>query len=251
MALAVPGYLFSAGPSQEDIDEPEISDVSCSFLLDHDGDGVADEPFEAESDNFVPQETPVVGDCTFNLTAPDNSEMLVESELEDWEGDVSIKRQQASPDHFLVSAGGTKSLTVGGSVVVNANLRGVTPRGAKSRTLPEEYRHEVQIPEEARLLVITVTDSAQQNDRLEISVQSTTWAYITAQRQLDEAEPETSPWVTDLAQEWLAEGYPQVSESIITQSNASEGGNGINWWMWFFLGAGFLLIISVGIHLFG
>lgn len=241
--LASPALLSASGAAQDGSATPEITEPECSFWLDYDGDGEGNEPFDADPDEYILQETPVVGGCTFKLNAPTPVTMLVESELRDWEATVALKREPDPAEEFRMYPGKGKRDGIAGSMRVTANLEGNTPRSSKIRN-PDGYRQEVQIPEQFRLLEITVTTPDGSRDRLELNIQSASGAYLHAHDRIAQVQRSLPDWVIDLAQEWQGEGYPQVADSIVSQSAANTGGsNGPNWWMWGFIGTWVLIII--------
>ena len=218
----------------------EIRDKECAFWLDYNGDGEGDERLSGE---YVIQETSIVGGCVFKLSAPEEVTLVVESDLTEWETDVELKREPGSTKDFKLYPGRNQIPGIQGSMRVVANfVRGTTPRSGKSRTLTDGYRHEVQIPEEFRLLGITVTTPDGKKDRLEQNAQSASRAYISAHKQMGEAElPE---WAATLAEEWMAEGYPQVADRVMT-IKVPPGDTGIRWWKWGAIGTwvGVLVIV--------
>ena len=169
--------------------------------------------------------------------------MLVESELRDWEATVALKREPDPAEEFRMYPGKGKRDGIAGSMRVTANLEGNTPRSSKIRN-PDGYRQEVQIPEQFRLLEITVTTPDGSRDRLELNIQSASGAYLHAHDRIAQVQRSLPDWVIDLAQEWQGEGYPQVADSIVAQSAANtSGSNGANWWMWGFIGTWLLIVI--------
>lgn len=245
--LVAPGILAAAGPAQDGADAPEITEPECSFWLDYDDDGEGDEPFEAEPEEYILQETPVVGGCTFKLNAPTAVTMLVESELRDWEAIVALKREPDPAEEFRMYPGRGKRDGISGSMRVTANLDGGTPRSSKIRNLADGYRQEVQIPEQFRLLEISVTTPDGSRDRLELNVRSASGAYLHANDKVSQARANLPDWVIRLAEEWLSEGYPQVADSIIAGAAANTDGDtaGANWWMWGFIGTWALILVGL------
>ncbi len=234
VALFWPGSTSAQPPLQRGLETPEIAEPECSFYLDRDGDGEGNERFDAEPEEYVPQETPIVGGCTFKLNTPAEATMVVESELKDWNGDFKLKKEPGIPTEHKVYPGDKEIPNVQGSMVVTLNFRGNTPRSIRSRTLPDGYWHEVQIPEEFQLLEVTVVTADGRRDRLEKSVKTASVAHIQAYRQLSEQETELPNWAVALAQERLAEGYPQFADHVITMAmnSGNAGSGGINRWMW-------------------
>lgn len=235
MLLSAPGILLAAGPAQDGSDTPEIAEPECSFGMDYNDDGELDEPFDAERDQYVLQETAVAGGCTFQLNAPVAGTLVVESDLQDWQIQLELQREPNPPKTHTLYPGAPQVADIEGRMEVTANFRrGDTPRSMKPRTLDGRYNHQVQIPEEFRLLEITVTTPEGLKDRLERNVQSASGTYIKVRRQLSDEKAKLPGWASALAAEWLDEGYPQVAESVIAQAlETDEGGSGgSNWWMW-------------------
>lgn len=244
--LVSPSTLSASGASQDISDAPEITEPECSFWLDYDDDGEGDEPFEAEPEEYILQQTPVVGGCTFKLNAPMAVTMLVESELRDWEAIVALKREPDPAEEFRMYPGRGKREGIAGSMRVTANLEGGTPRSTKIRNLTDGYRQEVQIPEQFRLLEISVTTPDGSRDRLELNVQSASGAYLHAYGEISQARPSLPDWVIHLAEEWQGEGYPQIADSIIDRAEANTNGNSSsNWWMWGFIGTWVIILVAL------
>ena len=235
VGLAPASPMVASGLLQSNLDSPEIAEPECSFWLDHDNDGEGDEPFDADSESLVLQDSPVVGGCSFKLNTSAEATLLVASELMDWEVDVEIKREPGPTEDFKMYLGRTEIPGVKGSMRVIANFaRGNTPRSGKSRSLPDGYGYEAQIPEEFRLLEITVTTPDGSKDRLERNARSASGAYIGAQRLVSDGDAELPEWAVTLAKEWLEDGYPQVAKSIMATDSASaaSAGSRTNWWKW-------------------
>lgn len=235
VVVAAPGQLSAAGPLQAGSESPEIAEPECSFWLDHDTDGEGDEPFVTDPGSLALQQSPVVGGCTFKLNAPDEATLLVASELVDWEVEVELKREPGGAEEFKMYPGRTEIPGVQGRMRVIANFaKGATPRSGKSRTLPDGYRHEAQIPKEFRLIEITVTTPDGRKDRLERNATSASGAFISAHRLVSDGNIGAPAWTVALAEEWLEQGYPQVSDSLMAadSANSGAGSGGVNWWMW-------------------
>lgn len=224
--FSYPSPLAGSAPLQS---IPEITEKECAFWLDHDGDGKGDQRLAGE---YIPQETPVIGGCDFKLSVPEAATITVESELKDWEAEVEVRREPGSVEDFQIYPGRPEITGVAGSMRVIVNFaKGDTPRSGRERTLRDEYRHEVQIPDHFRILGVTVTAPDGRKDRLEENAQSASDEYINVHRSILEREGELPEWAVTLAREWLEAGYPQVSESIIAQSADSTAGTA-GWWMW-------------------
>ena len=230
--LHSPDPLAASGPSQGREGPPEFTGRQCAFWLDYDNDGEGD---EALPTMYILQETNVVGGCDFRLNAPEEATIIVGSELVDWEVEVEIKREPGASDDYQMYPGRTEIPGIQGSMRIIANLtRGYSPRSVKVRTLRDGYHHEVQIPEEFRLLEIMVTTPDGKRDRLEQNIHSASGAYITAYREVTDPGGDLPEWVIVLAQEWLEEGYPQIASSIVTREAAAEDrdSGGPGWWKW-------------------
>jgi hypothetical protein len=203
--------------------------------VDYDRDGEGDEPAEDTNDTYVLQEVPIVGGCEFRLNAPEQATLVVDSELTDWAMNIEIKREPGGAEDFKMYSGRTQIPGVKGQMRVIANFEdGNSPRSVKPREVGDGYRHEVQIPEEFRLLEITVTTPDGREERLERNARSASGAYITAHRDIIEPDDELPDWAINLAQGWLEKGYPQVSSEIVEQAIEGEGAGGGSpgWWMW-------------------
>ena len=223
--------LASAQP-QGDTASPEITDVECSFYLDRDGDGEGNERFDALPDEFIPQETPMVGDCTFTLNAPTKASIVFYSELQNWAVSVVLKKEPTGPVEYKVNREDNEISDISGEMSIAAHLRGNSPRSVQVRNLADGYRQEVQIPHDFRLLEVRVVTGDGRHDRLERNVQTASAAYIQAHSQLAKHESELQDWATHLAQEWLDKGYPQVADSITRKAPTGPiGDDGISGWM--------------------
>lgn len=248
--LNSPGLLSASGPRQGGADAPEISEPECSFWLDHNNDGEGDEPFDAEPDNYILQETPIIGGCTFKLNARESATLIFQSELKDWEAEVETKREPGPSEYFnMYPAGRAEIPGIKGSMRVDVRFRrGDTPRSGKSRTQPDNYRHEVQIPQEFRLLEITAIAPDGGKDRLEQSVRSASGAYINVQRRIERAG-DLPEWAITLGGQWLEEGYPQVADSVVATATdyPDSGSGGSAWWMWTAITTWIVIIAGVGI----
>ena len=246
--MVSPGILSAAGPVQEDFAEPEITDDNCNFLSDEDGDGEGD--VRLDGWEYIHQESPVIGTCEFRLNAPTAVTLIIESELTGWKTDVSLNKGTGEPAEFKKHPGDNEIPNVEGAMSVTVKLWGDTPRSIESRTMLDGYKHEVQIPEEFRLLEITAVTKDGRRERLEQESEAASDAYIQVHRKLSDSQGELPEWANTLAEEWLAEGYPQVADGIIAQAlELNEGGGGgINWWMWAAI-ATWAVIIAAGVAL--
>ena len=239
------GSLSAAGPAQDGSDAPEITDDNCRFLLDEDGDGEGDVRIDGWA--YIHQEKPVTGTCTFRLNAPQVATLIIESELIGWKSDVNLKEEPGEPTEFKKHPGDNEIANVEGAMSVTVKLWGDSPRSIRSRTMLEGYEHEVQIPEEFRLLEITAITKDGRRERLEQEGQSASDAYIQVHRKLLDSQEELPDWANTLANEWLEEGYPQVADGIIAQALEidEDGGSGINRWMWAAIATWVVIIIAV------
>lgn len=245
MLLSAPGILSAAGPAQDSPDTPEITDDNCQFLMDKDGDGEARTRLEGLT--YIHQEKPVTVTCTFRLNAPEAATLVIESELTGWKSDVNLNEEPGEPAEFKKHPGDNKIPDVEGAMSVTVKLWGDTPRSIKSRTMPDGYDHEVQIPEDFRMLEITAITKDGREERLEHESQAASDAYIQVHRKLSDSQEELPDWAYTLAQEWLEEGYPQVADGIIAQALEIDGGggSGINRWMWAAIATWAVIVIAV------
>lgn len=248
VALA-PSILHGAGPAQDVSTRPEITDVECNFYLDPDGDGKENQPFEADPEEYIPQETAVIGGCEFKLNAPVEATLIIESELQDWEAEVKLTREPDPSEEFRMYPGHLEIEELKGSMLVNVAIEdGKTPRSVQLRDLTEGYRQEVQEPEVFRLLEVTVITPDGSKDRLEQNVQSASGPYLAAERNLSAAQDEMPGWVTDLAGEWLSDGYPQVADSILNyaEDNLETGSEAPIWMLLALVGWAIIAIAVIG-----
>ena len=221
--------LVGSMPGQSSPNTPDITDKECAFWLDHNGDGKGDDRLSGE---YILQETPVVGGCDFKLSAPEVATIIVESELTDWEAEVEIKREPGPSEGFKIYPGRAEIPGMDGRMRVIVNfVAGDTPRSEKSRVLQDGYRHEVQIPDEFRILEVTVTTADGSKDWLAKNAQAASSEYIRVHRIISERQGEVPEEIVTLAKEWMAEGYPQVAASIIELDTDSAAGVG-SWWKW-------------------
>jgi len=245
VSLLYPSIVFASYPAQDSPNMPEVSDPECSFYLDRDNDGEGNERFDTSSETYVPQQTQVVGGCEFRLNAPVRATLLFESELVDWNGEVRLKQEPNPAIEQSVYAGDNEIPDIFGSMVVTANFRGATPRSIRPRTLPDNYKHEVQIPRNLRLISIVAITADGREDRLERNVQAASASYIQVHNLLSDGD-DLPEWARTLGQKWLEEGYPQVADSIITRATSGgEVGGGLNGWMVTSIVLAVLLLIAV------
>lgn len=245
MLLSAPGILSAAGPAQDGSDTPEITDDNCNFLLDEDGDGAGD--VRIDGWDYIHQESAVIGTCTFRLNAPAAATLIIESELTGWKSDVNLNEEPGEPAEFKKHQGDNEIPEVEGAMSVTVKLWGDTPRSIKSRTMLDGYKHEVQIPEEFRLLEITAITKDGRRERLEQESEAASEAYIQVHRKLSDSQGELPEWANTLAEEWLAEGYPQVADGIIAQALeiSEDGGGSANWWMWAAIATWVVIVVGM------
>lgn len=243
--LLAPGILSASGPSQDSANAPEITDDDCNFLLDEDGDGEGDVRIDGWA--YIHQQKPVTGTCTFRLNAPEVSTLIIESELIGWQSDVNLKEEPGEPAEFKKHPGDNEIPDVEGAMSVTVKLWGNSPRSIRSRTMLDGYEHQVQIPEEFRLLEITAITKDGRRERLEQEGQSASDAYIQVHRKLLDSEDELPDWANTLAEEWLGNGYPQVADGIIAQALEinEDGGSGFNRWMWAAIATWVVILVVV------
>jgi hypothetical protein len=243
-----PSPLAGSPPLQN---APEITEKECAFWLDYDGDGKGDQRVAGE---YIPQETSVVGGCDFKLSVPEEATIVVESELRDWEAEVEVKREPGSAEDFNIYPGQPEITGVDGSMRVIVNfVQGDTPRTGRVRVLPDGYEHVVQVPNEFRVLGVTVTIPDGSKDRLEENAQSASNEHISTHRKMAERESELPERVLTLAKEWQEQGYPQVANSIIEEIGDPESGSS-GWWKWAAIGTWIAVpvvaVVVIGIYLF-
>ena len=111
----------------------------------------------------------------------------------------------------------------------------MTPRSGKVRTLRDGYEHEVQVPLPFRLMEVTVVTSDGRQDRLEVSVQSASGAYLHAQRRVFTStvgsNANTRP-IVELASGLMDDGYPQIADRVLSLEEAAIVKRGSSSWMW-------------------
>ena len=223
--FGIPVPLSGSVPQQE---SPEITEEECAFWLDYDDDGEGNQRI---GEGFVLQETAVVGGCDFKVSVPEPAAIKFESELDDWEADVEVKREPGTTDEYKIYSGKPDIVGVEGSMRVIVNfVRGHTPRTGRVRDLPDDYRHIVQIPVRFRLLEVSVITPDGSQDRLEQNAESATGAYIASHGTMREMD-NIPDWCEKLAGSWLEDGYPQVATSVAEACVQSDPGIG-GWWRW-------------------
>ena len=227
----------------------DIAEKECSFWLDYDDDGEGDAVINTGPDSYARQETPVVGGCSFKLNTDAETTLIVVTELADWSSEVEITREPGLPQRVTLHPGRTEIPGLQGGMRISINHTGITPRSGKTRALPDDFTHEVQIPRSFRLLEVTVTTADGTKDRLEESVQSATSAYIDTHAHLidrirhdDASAPDAA---SALAGELLVEGYPQLADRVLALEVSLVDSSGTNWWMWIAIGIGAVAALVV------
>ena len=247
---ASPMPLNAAGPFQGN-GSVDIADKECSFWLDFDQDGEGDSRIETDPGGYVSQETAVVGSCEFRLNTPTESTLLVASELIRWNSEVEITREPDSPRRVILHPGDTEipGLVGGYRVIIKHN--GTTPRSGKSRSVEDDYHHDVQVPLSLRLLEVTVTTADGTSDRLEENIQSASDAYIVTHGRIAKADNDgtTPDAVMVLASDLLMEGYPQIADRVLALDVAPAGSGSTDLWMWIAVIIGAVLIVVIAILL--
>ena len=212
--------VAAAPPFQTGSDPIVVSNKWCEFDLDYDDDGESNGSFNPDDGSYLPQETPILGKCNFTFTAAVRSTILFDSELDDWRAEVTLTEEPSGAvrETGTVHLGNRRIEGVTGGMVATVDLKGRTPRGELPRDLPQGYQHQVQIPERFRLLEITIITSADDRERVashEVSAASN--AYIEARQEIAVIhDSETAPpaEVMALADQLLAEGYPEIAERV-------------------------------------
>ena len=230
-----PQTLRASGPMQDDA-VADISEPECAFWLDFDGDGEGDEAVEIHPDKYIRQETPVVGGCEFRLNTQAEATLVLVSELTDWSSEVEVIQEPGMPRPFTRHPGKNEIRDLRGSMRIEVNHTGVTPRSVKVRTLRDGYEHEVQVPRSFRLLEVTVITQDGRLDRLDESVQSASAAYISAHQLVlgSRFAPETSGpgEVVALANDLLEQGYPQIATDVLNLEGGEVGKGVSAVWKW-------------------
>ena len=241
--------VAAAPPFQTGSEPIVVTNKWCEFHLDYDDDGESNGSFNPDDGSYLPQETPILGKCNFTFTVAVKSTILFDSELDDWRADVTLTEEPSGTvrETGTVHPGNRRMEGVTGGLVARVDLKGRSPRGEMSHELQQNYKHQVQIPEKFRLFEITIITSADERERVashEVSAASN--AYIEAHQEIDDIRgtPETAPpaEVMALADQLLAEGYPEIAERVATLKLplapppappvVEETGGGVNIWMW-------------------
>ena len=252
----LPMSSTASGPAQGG-SVVDIAERECSFWLDYDDDGEGDAIINTDPDSYARQETPVVGGCSFKLNTDSETTLIIVTELADWSSEVEIIREPGLPQRVTLHPGRTEIPGLQGGMRISVNHTGITPRSGKTRDLPDDFTHEVQIPRSFRLLEVTVTAADGTKDRLEESVQSATSAYIDTHAHLNDRirhdDAAASEAAAALASELLAEGYPQLADRVLALEVSPADSSGANWWLWVAIGVGAvaaLVVIGIVVVLF-
>ncbi|MCY4559618.1 MAG: hypothetical protein OXF79_25255 [Chloroflexi bacterium] len=231
----IPLTLEASGPMQGDA-VVDISETECAFWLDFDGDGEGDEAVEIHPDKYIRQEMPVVGGCEVRLNTQEEATLVLVSELTDWSSEVEVIQEPGMPRPFTLHPGKNEIAGLQGSMRIEVNHTGVTPRSVKLRTLRDGYEHQVQVPRPFRLLEVTIITPDGRLDRLEESVQSASAAYISAHQLVfgSRFAPDATGQseVVALANALLEQGYPQIASDVLALESGSVGGGVSAMWMW-------------------
>ncbi len=249
LLLLSPHPLLATGPLQDGGESVDISDPECTFWLDFNDDGEGDTKIDTGSDSHAHQETPVIGSCEFKLKTPTEATLLLETELVEWHSEVEIVREPGLPERKVLQPGKVTIPGLDGEMKITVEHKGQAPRSGKTRTLRDDYEHEVQVPRPFRLLEIIVTTPAGNYDRLEQSANSASSAYIETHGRITgpDAGDETTPpdAISALAGELMEEGYPQIADRLLDVEVASSGGT--NWWMWSTIALGALVLVVAAV----
>lgn len=246
--LATIRPLATSGPAQGA--SVDIYDRECVFWLDFDDDGEGDTQIDDGPGSYAHQETPVVGSCEFKVNTPVESTLLLDTELREWSSEVEIVSEPGLPERKVLQAGKAEIPSLAGGVKITVEHRGLTPRSGKTRSLKDDYDHEVQVPRPFRLLEITVTTPAGRDDRLEVNSTSASSAYIDAQKRISDrmdGDGTAMPYgIMALAGEMLDEGYPQIADRVLNVE-VESGDDGVNWWMVIAIVLAMLLAVAVSV----
>ncbi len=254
-ALLPSSHVNGAGPFQGDGESVDIDDKECTFWLDFDDDGEGDSEIQTDPDSYARQQTPVVGSCEFKLNTSVASTLVLETELDNWRSVVEIVEEPGLPDRKVLQPGRIDIRGLSGGMRMTVELKGSTPRSLKNRSLRDDYHHDVQVPRPFRLLDITVTTPSGTYDRLEVSANSASSAFIETHKRLADrvegnADPEAGT-LEALTGELLDEGYPQIAGRLLDVRVETIEERGVNWWMWTTVGLVLVILgAAVGIGAF-
>ena len=232
LALALPAG--ASGPAQ-DGQAVDISERECAFWIDVDGDQDGDDLVDAHPDRHILQETAVEGGCEFKLNTETESTLVMVSELTGWKSEVTVTQKPGMGETFHLHPADDKIHGLRGGMEIEIKHAGATPRSGKIRSLNDGYEHEVQVPRPFRLVEITVITPDGRQDRLEVSVQSASVAYLDAQRRILATSAENgaaSEPVVDLAAKLMNDGYPQTAVEVLALADDANGKSGSGPWLW-------------------
>ena len=253
-AILTIGRVEAAGPNQSAGEQVDIDDKECTFLLDVDGDGGHETRIDTGPGTYAHQETSLEGSCEFSLNTDAAATLVLETELVGWHAVVEWAAEPDLPDDEILRVGDNTVPGLEGGMRVTVQIFGETPRSVKSRTLEDDYRHDVQVPRPFRLMEVIVTTPAGRYDRLEETTSSASLAYINAHERVSDVKSGgkdgTSESVLGLASELLEEGYPQITERLLDAGESTEQNSGFNGWMWVSFGMIVALAIGVAIGIF-
>ena len=212
---------FAAAVSAQDNIEPiAITERGCDFDFDRNSDGEPDGSFDPKSIRYLPQDTPVLGRCFFQVTTTSDAVIEFESQLNDWAG-VGTKEKVARQlsETIEVDAGKSEVTISAGGSLINIDLSGNTPRGYDRKDLPEGYKHDVQVPREFRLINIKITTDAGDSEWVVTQdISSASNAYIEADHAIirisNDLENPLPPAVLQLGKQLLQEGYPEIAVRV-------------------------------------
>ena len=241
------GSIEASGPLQ-DTSAVDISGKECAFWLDFNGDGEGDEPVDAHPDSFTLQETEVVGGCEFKVNTEAEATLVLVSELTGWTADVTITREPGMEKPFTLHPADNEIPDLQGGMTVEVRHAGSTPRSGKVRTLRDGYEHEVQVPLPFRLLEVTVVTPDGRRDRLEVSVQSASGAFLHAQQRVFastvDADAGTKP-IVELASGLMDQGYPQIADQVLALEEVGIVKRGSSAWMFAAIGLSIAIVATV------
>ena len=233
-----------------------VTEKGCDFGFDNNSDDQSDQPFNPAPGEYLPQDTPVLAHCWFQLTTMADADVRLESGLEGWSADAKITREtkQYSYDEKLNVGRPDMLLNLGGHHV-DLIMRGRTPSGHDRKEIAKGYEHDLQVPHQFRLIEITVISDARDEEVVfSETVSSASTAFMRAQDAMDKAEkdPAMPPSVLELGGQLLEEGYPQIAERVVELQFPAAGDDASNWkglpvvWVWVVI-AVFIAVIILGL----
>ena len=247
MSLVLTHSAAASGPAQ-DGQSVDISERECAFWIDVDGDRTGDDPIDAHPDRHILQQTTVEGGCAFKLNTETESTLVMVSELTGWKSEVTITQKPGKGEIFHLHPADDKIYGLHGGMEIEIQHAGTTPRSGKIRRLNDGYEHEIQVPLPFRLVEITVIAPDGRQDRLEVSVQSASAAYLDTQRRIlatsaengADAEP-----VVGLASKLMDDGYPQTAVEVLALADDMTGKGGGGPWLWTTIALVILIVVAV------